>query len=120
VTLRQDEVVEGCLLVAELGEEAGLAVWHALRDARRLGTERSPPPPPGRMGTLRGLSLPQELWAPLAVLACLADGAAPADELRLRHACRRIVRWAEANRAWRTALAWEALLASHRDTEAQR
>ena len=117
MTLGPDEVVEGCLLVAELGDEAGLAVWHALRDARRLGTER---PPPGRMHTLRGLSLPQDLWAPLAVLACLADGAAPADELRLRHACRRIVRWAEANRAWRTALAWEALLASHRDTEAQR
>ncbi len=115
----EDEVVEGCLLVAELGEAAGLAVWRALRDAR--GAE---PAPPGRIDRLRGLPLPQELWAPLAVVACAADGIGPADELRLRHACRRIARWAEANRAWRTALAWEAVLAtqkgSHRDTEARR
>ena len=113
--------MEGCLLVAELGEEAGLAVWHALRDARCWTPQRTPA---GRIGRLRGLSLPQELWAPLAVVACLADGVGPADETRLRHACRQIVRWAEANRAWRTALAWEALLAtrrgSHRDAEAQR
>lgn len=108
----EDEIVEGSLLVAELGETAGVAVWRALRDARRWHSRGGAPDPQGRLGALRGLRLPAELWAPLAVLACLGDGIGAADEPRLFHACRQIARWAEANRAWRTALAWEALIAA--------
>lgn len=108
----EDVVVEGGLLVAELGEAAGLAVWRALADARAWRSRRSSPAPSGRLGSLRELPLPPELWAPLAVLACLGDGIGAADEARLFHACHQIARWAEANRAWRTALAWEALIAA--------
>ena len=108
----EDEVVEGGLLVAELGEAAGVAVWRALRDARRWRAGASPHQPGSRLRALRELRLPPELWAPLAVLACLGDGIGAAAEARLLHACRQIARWAEHNRAWRTALAWEALIAA--------
>lgn len=107
----EDEVVEGGLLVAELGEVAGLAVWRALRDARAWRARGAPRDEQGRIGALRGARLPQELWAPLAVFACLGDGIGAGDEARLLHASRRIAGWAESNRAYRTALAWEALIA---------
>jgi hypothetical protein len=108
----EDEIVEGGLLVAELGEAAGVAVWRALRDARGWRSGELPGDARGRLRALRDLRLPPELWAPLAVLACLGDGIGADDEARLLHACRQIARWAEANRAWRTALAWEALIAA--------
>jgi hypothetical protein len=108
----EDEVVEGGLLVAELGEAAGLAVWRALRDARAWRARGAPLDEQGRIGALRGARLPQELWAPLAVFACLGDGIGAGDEARLLHASRRIAGWAESNRAYRTALAWEALIAT--------
>ncbi len=108
----EDEVVEGGLLVAELGPAAGVAVWRALRDARSWRARGAPSDPQGRLGALRGVRLPQELWAPLAVFACLGDGIGAGDEARLLHASRRIAGWAESNRAYRTALAWEALIAT--------
>ena len=108
----EDELVEGSLLVAELGAVAGIAVWRALRDARAWRLGGAPPDPQGRLGALRGVRLPPELWAPLAVFACLGDGIGAGDEPRLLHASRRIAGWAESNRAHRTALAWEALIAT--------
>jgi hypothetical protein len=104
----EDSLVEGSLLVAELGPGPGLPVWRALRDVRRWAGARAPAPPPGRVPALGAARLPEPLWAPLAVLACLADGIGPADAARVLHACRRIAGWAEGRRAWRTALAWEA------------
>ena len=108
----EDEVVEGGLLVAELGPAAGIAVWRALRDARSWRARGAPPDPQGRLGALRAVRLPQELWAPLAVFACLGDGIGAGDEARLLHASRRIAGWAESNRAYHTALVWEALIAT--------
>jgi hypothetical protein len=106
---RRHEVVECGLLVAELGTVAGLAVWRGLCEVRRWGVGEPPggarpPRPDGRV--------PEALWAPLAVLTCLAEGRGADDEARLFHACRRIARWAEGESAWRTALAWEGEIAA--------
>lgn len=104
---RRHEVVECGLVVAELGSVAGLAVWRALCEVRRWGMGE----PPGAPRPADG-RVPEALWAPLAVLACLAEGRGADDEARLFHACRRIARWAEGERAWRTALAWEGEIAA--------
>jgi hypothetical protein len=110
-----DELIEGTLLVAEMGAGPGLLLWRALRDVRAWAAAPEPlrpfvfPPAAGpdrrRLLALSGADEP--LWAPVCVFICLVEQREPADPRRLLHACRRVSRWAADRNARVTGAAFD-------------
>jgi hypothetical protein len=115
----RDELVEGCLVVAEAGAEAGLLLWRALRDVRAWAAAPAPlrpfvfPPSAGpeRRRRLGAASVDEPLQAPLCVFARLVEALDPADGLRVLHACRRVAGWAAERDLPVTRAAFEACAA---------
>jgi hypothetical protein len=62
-----------------------------------------------RWRSLRPDGIPPDLWAPLGVVARLAESPGDADQLRLLHAVRRIVAWLDEHGAPETATRFRAL-----------
>lgn len=110
-----DELIEGSLLVAEMGAGPGLLLWRALRDVRAWAAAPEPlrpfvfPPAagPDRRRLLALSQADERLWAPLSVVICLVEQREPADPARLLHACRRVRQWAVERGARVAAAAFE-------------
>jgi hypothetical protein len=110
------ELIEGSLLVAEMGAGPGLVLWRALRDVRAWAAAPEPlrpfvfPPAagPDRRRLLAVSGADERLWAPLCVFVRLVEQREPADPGRLLHACRRVSRWAADRNACATGAAFHA------------
>lgn len=110
-----DELVEGSLLVAEVGDGPGLLLWRALRDVRAWATAPEPLRPfvfhpatgPDRRSLLAASGVDERLRAPLCVLVRLVEERRP-DPGRLLYACRRVARWAADRGAPVTCAAFHA------------
>lgn len=111
---RAGDAPEGHALLREAPEGASLALWGALRDVM-LWVETPPSQrerlfAPGaeaaRVAQLRACEMDAELRISLLSLAALSADPAGADAQQLRACCVQVARWAEANGAPATRLAF--------------